>query len=77
MSKEALQRAVDIAGSQTELAKQLAEIMGLPIQQQHVWKWLNTVPTLPAEYCLPIEQATNGSVSRYELRPDIYPDEAA
>lgn len=28
---------------------------------------------VPAEWCLPIEQATNGAVTRHDLRPDLYP----
>ena len=68
---EALKRAVEIAGGQTALAKALG------VQQAHVWNWLNRDSALPAEYVIPIERATKGRVSRHELRPDIYPDEAA
>ncbi|KKL86661.1 hypothetical protein LCGC14_1942480 [marine sediment metagenome] len=77
MSNLAIAKAVEIAGGQSQLARQISKIMGKPILQQHVWKWLNTVPVLPAEYCLPIEKITDGAVTRHELRPDIYPVEAA
>ncbi|WP_423170698.1 transcriptional regulator [Vibrio diabolicus] len=29
---------------------------------------------VPAEFVLPIEQATQGQVTRSQLRPDIYPE---
>ena len=68
---EALKRAVEIAGGQTALAEALG------VKQAHVWNWLNRDNALPAEYCIPIERATDGRVTRHELRPDIYPDERA
>lgn len=68
---EALKRAVEIAGGQTALAKALG------VQQAHVWNWLNRDKVLPGEYAIPIERATGGQVTRQELRPDLYPDEAA
>lgn len=76
-TKTSLQKAVQISGGQVALARKLTEIMGRTIKQQHVWTWLNETRVLPAEYAIPIEKATDGQVSRYELRPDIYPDEAA
>ena len=43
------------------------------IYQSHVGKWLHaTKQGIPAEYCRAIEQATNGKVTRYELRPDVF-----
>ena len=62
-----LRRAVDIVGTQTALAKACG------VKQQHVWKWLHRCPRVPAEHVLAIEKATNGAVSRHDLRPDIYP----
>ena len=67
MSTEALKRAVKIAGSQEKLAR----ILGGKIKQQHISWWLNESKRVPAEYVLAIEAATG--VSRYDLRPDIYP----
>jgi DNA-binding transcriptional regulator YdaS (Cro superfamily) len=29
---------------------------------------------VPADRCLPIERATGGAVTRYDLRPDIFGD---
>ncbi len=64
---EALLQAIDLAGSQSEIAR----ICG--ITQPAVWKWLQSTKRVPAEYVLRIEAATG--VSRYHLRPDIYPVE--
>lgn len=61
----ALQRAIEVAGGQTALAKKIKTSQG------HVWAWLNRDKKVPAEYVLPIERATG--ISRHELRPDIYP----
>lgn len=63
-----LQRAVTLAGSQTELARRIG------VQQAHVWNWLNrSKGKVPGEYVISIEKATG--VSRHELRPDLYPIE--
>jgi DNA-binding transcriptional regulator YdaS (Cro superfamily) len=64
-----LQKAVEIVGGQVELAKCLG------ITQQRIWNWLyrNKCQRIPAEYVLPIERATQDRVTRYELRPDLYP----
>lgn len=53
-------------GSQSALARALG------VKQAHVWNWLNRDKRLPAEYCLKIEQATGGQVTRHDLRPDIF-----
>ena len=62
---EALERAVEIAGSQTALGC----ICG--VGQPAIWKWLRSSKRLPAEHVLRVEAATG--VSRHLLRPDIYP----
>lgn len=62
---EALQLALERAGSQSQLAR----ICG--VSQPSVWKWLQSSKRLPAEYVLRVEAATG--VSRHDLRPDIYP----
>lgn len=64
--KEALQKAVDLAGGQSSLAKAIG------VKQQHVWNWLNRDGKPAAEHVLAIEAATDGAVTRYELRPDVF-----
>lgn len=64
---EALQIAVDRAGSQAALAR----IAG--VSPTAVWKWCQSSKRMPAEFVLKAEAATG--VSRHLLRPDIYPVE--
>lgn len=68
----ALNRAIEFLGGQSALARACG------VKQGHVWHWLNKSRKVPADYVLTIEAATNGAVSRYELRPDIFgkPDSA-
>lgn len=47
---------------------------GIGASQQRVSYWLLNGRPLPAEFVLPAEGAGFGS--RYELRPDIYPEPA-
>jgi DNA-binding transcriptional regulator YdaS (Cro superfamily) len=51
-------------GSKTELARAIGA------QPQLVWQWATGVRPVPLERCVPIEVATEGVVSREELRPD-------
>lgn len=70
MTNTALQRAIDIAGSQRALAAAIGK------KQGHVWDWLNLRRHVPAEMAIPIEAAVGGRVTRHELRPDLYPTPA-
>lgn len=79
----ALARAVEIAGSQAELARRIAKFKDDPkIKQAHIWNWLNRDFEVPADMVLAVEASTHDErgrpqVLRYDLRPDIYPEEAA
>lgn len=55
--------------TQKEFAKKIGATQGF------VSQLLLGKRPIPAEKVLPIELATNGQVSRHELRPDIYPPE--
>lgn len=66
MSQSALERAIEAAGSQAELARRIGK------KQAHIWNWLNRDKCVPAEVAIPIEQATEGKVTRHDLRPDIF-----
>jgi DNA-binding transcriptional regulator YdaS (Cro superfamily) len=63
-------RAASIVGSATELARRLGVTKAAVSQ----WKRLG----VPLAHCLAIERATNGAVTRRDLRPhdyqDIWPD---
>jgi DNA-binding transcriptional regulator YdaS (Cro superfamily) len=66
-STSPLDRAIAAVGG----ASALARALGLP--------WASTVTNwaargVPADRCLPIERATGGAVTRYDLRPDIFGD---
>lgn len=83
-SMKALARAVEIAGSQAELARRIAKLKDDPkIKQAHIWNWLNRDFEVPADMVLAVEASTiddttgRPQVLRYDLRPDIYPEEAA
>jgi DNA-binding transcriptional regulator YdaS (Cro superfamily) len=68
--RKALERAVKICGSQSELARRL----GGKIKQQHIHYWLEN--GLSPVQAIPIEQAVNGAVTRHELRPDVFGEKA-
>lgn len=72
MARSALARAVEHFGGQ----KRLADRIGT--SQAQVWYWLHEAKRgIPGEYALAIERETDGAIKRHELRPDLYPDEAA
>ena len=66
-----LQKAVDIAGGQTRLAKLIG------VSQPRLWNWLNRDLVVPAEYVHPICSAVDNKVKPIELRPDIFGNKAA
>jgi len=64
---DSLEEAIRVAGSQSELARQIG------VAQASVWKMLHKAHRASAEFVLKIEAATG--VSRHDLRPDLYPRE--
>lgn len=70
-----LNRAAEIVGGQTQLARLLSGVLSRPVSQQWIWNVINRGRPTPAEWCLPIERATEGKVTRHDLRPDLYPRE--
>lgn len=79
---EALVRAVELAGGQTQFAEKLNGALELltparsqaakPIRQQNVDWWLRRTKKLPAELARAAEMAVEGRVTRYEFRPDVF-----
>jgi DNA-binding transcriptional regulator YdaS (Cro superfamily) len=70
IDKKPLSEAVEKAGGQVALAKQLTEMTGIPVSQQRVWNWLYRDDEAPPEkFCVPIERLTG--VLRNQLRPDV------
>ena len=70
MKMNAAERAAAEAGSQSALARKLG------CSPQAVQRMCAT-GHVPAERVLQIEAASEGKVTRYELRPDLYPTESA
>lgn len=64
--EEALQKAIKACGTEAELARRI----GLTAQAINQWK------VAPPLRVLEIENATQGKVSRHQLRPDLYPEES-
>jgi DNA-binding transcriptional regulator YdaS (Cro superfamily) len=65
----ALRRAVEFLGNQTVAAK----VVG--VSPQAVSEMLRKGRRVPAGWCLPLESATAGRITRHDLRPDLYPRE--
>lgn len=61
-------RAVKLVGSQEEFAARIG------VTQQAVSKMLKR-GILSPNYVLLAEKATNGQVTRHQLRPDLYPQD--
>jgi DNA-binding transcriptional regulator YdaS (Cro superfamily) len=64
-AKEALQRAIALAGGSSELAAKLGVSSSAP------GNWLRR-GSIPVEQCVEIELATKGRIKREQLRPDIF-----
>ncbi len=70
----ALQRAVEHVGSQAKFAAAIADFLARPsFKQQTVSYWLREHTLLGPEWWTAIEHVTELSVTRRDLRPDIYP----
>lgn len=67
---EFIKSAIEIAGSQ----KKLADACG--VSQVAVSKWFRG-GDIRAEHAIAVEKATDGKVTREQLRPDIFRDSAA
>ncbi len=65
--QSALQKAIKIVGGQSALGRKLK------IHRQAVAQWVK----VPVRHVLTIEAATGTQVTRYDLRPDIYPRDAS
>ncbi len=66
---KAIRKAVKLAGGQSALARKLG------VRQGNVWSWLNRSKRVDENYAIPVEKAVESKVTRYELRPDLYPIE--
>ncbi len=60
----AIERAAVACGGQAALARKLG------LKPPTVNQWVQGVRPVPIEHCFSIERATNGTVTRRDLRPD-------
>jgi DNA-binding transcriptional regulator YdaS (Cro superfamily) len=72
VKKSALHRAIEIFGGASELSRRIGAA-----SPQVVSNWLhrageNGVPSVPVEFCLPIQILTDGKVTASQLRPDHF-----
>jgi len=65
-SLEAVNAAISVAGGIVALAKKLG------VSQQQISLWQRGNGVIQAERALMIEAATNGEITRKDLRPDLY-----
>lgn len=73
----ALTRAIEMVGSQRQLAAAIAEFLNRPtFKQQSVSYWLREGTLIAPEYWPAIEHATGGRVTRAQLRPDVFTEAA-
>jgi DNA-binding transcriptional regulator YdaS (Cro superfamily) len=68
---KALQTAIDRAGSQAALA------VLLKVSPQAVNQWVRQRRPVPIHHVFAIEKWSGGSITRAELRPDIFGEQAA
>lgn len=77
-AKTAIEQAVDLFNTQADFATAISRPDRI-VKQAQVSHWYTKIKPVPAHHCIPIEEATNGQVTRYDLRPDIFgePNQAA
>lgn len=71
---EAFERAIEICGGQSALARGLTERTGEQIDQGHIWSWLHRSRRVPSEMAPHIEHlcAERGKrITREELCPEF------
>ena len=76
-NEPAVVRAIRLLGGPSEAARRLSKRTDTKLSQQRVSYWLSVERLTSAEFALAIEQELSGEVTRHDLRPDIYPQEAA
>jgi len=68
---EAIEKAVEIVGGQTNLANAIG------VSPSFVNQWLSGQRPVPATRCRGIELATGGRVTCANLRPDVFGESSA
>ena len=66
-----IDKAIEIFGTQTALAEAIGAT------QPFVSQWVRNERPVSPKFARKIEEVTNGVVTRYQLRPDVFGDAAA
>jgi len=66
MNIAAIRRAIECLDSQAAFAKAVG------VHPTFVSQWVTGRRPVPPRYCIPIEIAVRGAVTRHDLRPDIF-----
>ncbi|MFB0692988.1 transcriptional regulator [Agrobacterium pusense] len=66
-----IRRAIEVVGSQEKLAEKAG------CSQQQISWLLTRAKKISAEHAVCFEQATDGAVTRSDLRPDLFPMQGA
>lgn len=69
ISRHAVTYAVNRVGGQQALGKLIG------VSQPSIHCWISGEFIISGEYAIPVEKATDGKVTRHQLRPDLYPEE--
>lgn len=64
--REHIKRAIELAGTQAKLAE------GMGCSQQYISWLLKEATQISGDKAVAVERATNGGVSRADLRPDLF-----
>jgi DNA-binding transcriptional regulator YdaS (Cro superfamily) len=70
-SQQHLQRAVEIVGSRSELARQLG------ITRAALGHWFTRDKVVPANRCRDIQRLTRNKVTAKQMRPDVFGEPGA
>lgn len=65
-----IEEVVRLAGGQAELARRCKT------SQPRIWQCIHRNQRIPADLVIPLEKAVGGVVTRHQLRPDLYPQDA-
>jgi DNA-binding transcriptional regulator YdaS (Cro superfamily) len=75
-------QAVDLKNYLSVRGRQAALAAATGLSPAYIWQMANGIRPVPIKRCIAIERATQGSVTRYELRPNdhhliwLKPDDA-
>lgn len=69
LCKNAVKKAVELGGGPSKLAR----LLGKDYSQSQISNWVYRNKRVPARHVILVEKALEGKITRYDLRPDLYP----